>query len=251
MIGLVTESEHRLNGQRHALLECDVVTRLVVMEDDKAGVEGTVDPVPGVVAHHAVPESLGVVLDDASDDGDRATRLDGLDGPVHGLLGVLDEVEGLLIDVAAREGVAIVAVHVVLVGGDVDFDDVAVLQRASVRDAVADDLVDAGAAGLGVVAVVEGRRVGAVIAHVLVSDAVELVGGDSRCHSLAGLVHGAARDPTGFLHGGNRLGSLHVGTVVGLRDVSQTDIGRASNAAGNVATRTLGIRLDGTHVGLV
>lgn len=38
-------------------------------------------------------------------------------------------------------------------------EDVAVLQRPSVRDAVADDLVDGRAAGLGEVVVVERRRV--------------------------------------------------------------------------------------------
>ena len=46
-------------------------------------------------------------------------------------------------DVAGVERRARVAVHAADVRGDVDLDDVAVLERAAVRDAVADDLVHA------------------------------------------------------------------------------------------------------------
>ena len=111
-----------------------------------------------------------------------------------------------MVNVAATEGVAVVAVHAVFVSGDVDLDDVAVLERARVRDAVTDNFVDAGATRFGVVTVIEGRWVGAVVAHVFVSDAVEFVGGDSGLYGFSGLVHGTTSDPSGLFHGSDRLG---------------------------------------------
>ena len=68
---------------------------------------------------------------------------DGLDAAHQRLVGALDEQPGLLVDVADEEGGVGVAVHAVDEGGDVDVDDVAVLDAPAVRDAVADDLVDA------------------------------------------------------------------------------------------------------------
>ena len=91
----------------------------------------------------------------------------------------LDEQARLLVDVADEVGRVGVAVHAVDVGRDVDVDDVAVLERAGVGDAVADDLVDARAHRLREALVAEGRGVGAVVEHVLVGDGVELVGGDA------------------------------------------------------------------------
>ncbi len=69
--------------------------------------------------------------------------------------------------------------HAVDERGDVDLDDVAVVERAGVRDAVADDLVDAGAQRLREALVAERGRVGAVLDQELVADPVELVGGDA------------------------------------------------------------------------
>ena len=101
------------------------------------------DAVPGEVADHAVAEALGVRLDDPADDVDLAAGLHGVDRPHHGLVRALDEQPRLLVDVADEVRLVGVAVHAADVGRDVDVDDVAVLERAVVGDAVADDLVDA------------------------------------------------------------------------------------------------------------
>ena len=105
---------------------------------------------------------------------------DGLDRPHRRLVGALDEQPVLLGDVTGQERGVGVAVHAVDVGGDVDVDDVAVLDDGRVRDAVADDLVQRRAAGLRIALVAQRRRVGAVVDHVLVGDAVEFVGRDAR-----------------------------------------------------------------------
>ena len=56
--------------------------------------------------------------------------------------GALDEQPGLLVDVSPTRNVVVgVAVHAADKGGDVDVEDVPVLDQGSVRDAVADDFV--------------------------------------------------------------------------------------------------------------
>ena len=53
--------------------------------------EGGVDAVPGVLAHHSVAESFRVGLDHAPDHRGGTSRFDRFDGAVHGLLGALRE----------------------------------------------------------------------------------------------------------------------------------------------------------------
>ena len=138
-----------------------------------------------------------------------AARLDGLDRAHGGFVGALDEQPVLLGDVAGQEGGVGVAVHAVDVGGDVDVDDVAVLDHRRVGDAVADDLVERRAAGLREALVAQRRRVGAVVDHVLVGDAVQLVGGDAGRDGLARLGERARRDAPRDAHLLDHLGRLH------------------------------------------
>ena len=135
--------------------------------------------------------------------------LDGLDGAHRRFVGALDEQPVLLGHVAGQEGGVGVAVHAVDVGGDVDVDDVAVLDHRRVRDAVADDLVQRRAAGLREALVAQRRRVGAVVDHVLVGDAVQLVGRHAGSDGLAGLGQRARRDAPGDAHLLDHLGRLH------------------------------------------
>ena len=138
-----------------------------------------------------------------------AAGLDGLDRAHGRFVGALDEQSVLLGHVAGQEGGVGVAVHAVDVGGDVDVDDVAVLDHGRVGDAVADDLVERRAAGLREALVAQRRRVGAVVDHVLVRDAVELVGGDAGRDGLARLGQRARRDAAGDPHLLDHLGRLH------------------------------------------
>ena len=125
-----------------------VELRLVVVGDDQAAVEGGADPVAGELADHAVAEPAGVALDHPADHVDPAAGPDRLDAALERLAGPLDQQPRLLVDVTGEEGGVGVAVHAVEVAGDVDVDEVAVLDDAVVGDAVADDFVDAGAQAL-------------------------------------------------------------------------------------------------------
>ena len=152
------------------------------------------------------------------------------------------------VDVAAVERGAVVAVHTILERGDVDLDQVTVLQWAGVGDAVADDLVDAGADGLGEAAVVQRGRICAVVQHVLVSDVVQLVGGDPGRDGLGSFVHGLRRDPPRHPHGLHHLGWLHVGSGVRFGRLAAHVVG-LEDVRGDLAFGGQGMGNDSTHVG--
>src|SRR5690606_6777115 len=145
----------------------------------------------------------------------------------------------------AERGVG-VAVHPVDVRGHVDVDDVALLQDGRIRDAVADDLVEAGAARLGEALVAEGGRVGAVVAEERVHHPVDLVGGHPRLAVLTGELHRLRGEPAGDPHLLDRLRGLHVRTAIllrpfppdvfGTRDVRRHGSRRRDRAGGKRST---------------
>src|SRR4029078_13081936 len=73
-----------------------------------------------------------------------------------------------------------IAVPTVHDQGHVDIEDVAVAQGLVVRNAVAHDMIDRGADRLAIAAVVQGRRVGAVVAREFEGESVEARGRNPR-----------------------------------------------------------------------
>ena len=116
-----------------------------------------------------------------------------LDAPLQALVRRHAQVLGLVVDVPDEHRLVEVAVVAVDVRGDVHVEDIPALQRPGVGDAVADDLVDAGAARLWKVVVVERRRVPPVRGDVRVADLVELLGGDPGPGGADGGIQRAAR----------------------------------------------------------
>ena len=145
--------------------------RVDVVGDLQRGVEGLADAVAAVVAHHAEAEAAGVRLDGRADVADRAPRLDRRDAALQALPRHPHQPLPGLVDLAHQEGGGAVAVHAVEEDGDVEVDDVAVLERPAVGDAVADHLVGRGADRLGEAAVVERARVAAQPDGLVVADA--------------------------------------------------------------------------------
>ena len=146
------------------------------------------DAVAAELAHHREAVVLGEHLDRVADVAQARAGLDLDDALPHGLVGEGAQALGGDRAFADDEHAAGVAVPAVLDDGDVDVDDVAVLQRPIVRNAVADLVVDRCADRLGV-GRVAGRRVvqrrGDAALHihdVLVRELVELVGRDAGLH---------------------------------------------------------------------
>src|SRR3546814_2536691 len=98
------------------------------------------------VGHHREALLLGEGLDGMADVAQRRAGLHHLDAAHHGFVGHLDQAAGDDLRLADEEHAAGVAVPTVDDDGDVDVDDVAVVETLVVAgNAVADDVVHRGA----------------------------------------------------------------------------------------------------------
>src|SRR5690606_4232922 len=120
------------------------------------------DAVAAKLAHHAETLGFGKLLDRPSDVAQARARAHHDDATPHGLVG--DGAQAPRGDggVADDEHAAGIPVPAVLDHGDIDVEDVALLEELVVRNAVADLVVDRGADRLGIgdvaaTAVVQGR----------------------------------------------------------------------------------------------
>ena len=135
---------------------------------------------------------------------------------------------------AHEEGLIRVGVVAAEDRGDVDVHDVAVLEHALPRDAVADDLVDRHADALGVAVVVEGSGDGAVLHGEFVHPGVDVVGGDAGPDARGDQIQGRHHQAAGAA---DRLDVLlrfdadAVFTGVDLPDVGRQDCVLFANAA--------------------
>ena len=204
------QGEHGLDGERHPGFHDHVAVRVVVMRHDQAGMERPADPMPGEVPHHPVAEPPGVRLDHPADRVQRAARRHRADAAHHRLVRPLDQQPRLLVHVAGQERRVGVPVHAADVGGDVDVDDVPVVDQRVVGDPVADDLVQRSAQRLRVTAVAERAGVGAVADQEVVADLVQVVGRDARGHRRADRLQGLGGQLARHPHPLDDLGRLDV-----------------------------------------
>jgi hypothetical protein len=204
------QGEHGLDGERHPRFHDHVVVRVVIVRHDQARVERPADSVPGEVPHHPVAEPPGVRLDHPADGVQRAARRHRADATHHRLVRALDQQPRLLVHVAGQEGRVGVPVHAADVPGDVNVDDVAVVDRRVVGDPVADHLVQRGAQRLRVTAVPEGAGVRAVTDQEVVAHLVQVVGRDTWAHGSADRFQRLGGQLPGHPHPLDDLGRLDV-----------------------------------------
>src|SRR5690606_14786161 len=176
--------DHRLDGEGHARLEHQALARAAVVQHLRLVVVDLADAVAAVLAHHREALGCGVALDGVADVAQGGTRLHRADAAPHRLGRGLDQAPGHHRRGAGVVHAAGVAVPAVLDHGDVDVDDVAVLEDlGGARDAVADDVVDGDAGGLGVAPVADvGRDRVLHVDDVVVADAVQFLGAHPRLH---------------------------------------------------------------------
>jgi hypothetical protein len=156
------EGNHGLNSKAHARLRLADSLVLGVVRDVGSAVEELVDAVAAVSFHDAAVAFLSDLFDRVAVVAEEGAGFDEFDRLFQAVAGGLDDAHAVrvLVGFADVVGFVQIAVEAAVVEGDVDVEDVAVLEGALVGDAVADDFVGGGADGFGEVAVVEWRRVG-------------------------------------------------------------------------------------------
>ena len=204
------QGEHGLDGKRHPGFHDRVAVRVVVVRHDQARMERPADSVPGEVPHHPVAEPPGVRLDHPADGVQRAAGRDGADAAHHRLVRALDQQPRLLVHVSGQERRVGVPVYAAEVRGDVNVDDVAVVDQRVIGDPMADHLVQRGAQRLRVTAVAERARVGAVADQEVVPHLIQVVGGHARRHSSTDRLQGLGGQFAGHPHPLDDLGRLDV-----------------------------------------
>ena len=141
------------------------------------------DAVAAVFPHDGAVVGLGVLLNRVADVPETHAWLDHLDSNAHGLVSHADHPLGQDRGLSDEHHLAGIAVEAVFDHGNVDVDDVPVLELLVPRDAVADLMVDRGADGFGETVVVERRRHRLLhVDDVVVADIVELARGHARFH---------------------------------------------------------------------
>ena len=168
---------------------------VLVVQDVGVGVEDRADAVPAELAHRRVAVRRDRLLDYRADARVGLARLAVVDCRLPAVVGHLDELASRVVDLAHQERLRAVPVIAAVVAGHVDVDDVAVAQNTSVWDAVADDLIDRGAARLGEAVVVQRARIGAALGRLIVHHPVDLVGSHAHLHRSRCCVQHLARDP--------------------------------------------------------
>ena len=180
------------------------------MDDVGRLVENRADAVAAEVAHHRVAVSLGKGLDrmpDVARGGARAYRFD---AEHHRVIGDLAQARCLAANVADEIHAARVAMPSVDDHGDVNVEDVAVLDRLVAGNPVTHDMIHRRANRLREPAVVQRSGDRPVRRDELEAQAVEVVGGDPRLHERCDVVERLGDQAAGLPHAGEPFRPMHL-----------------------------------------
>ncbi len=177
------------------------------------------DAVAAILAHHRIVVGLGVFLYDMTNIAEAIAGLDLFYAQIEAFLGDLDESLGVAGSFTNTEHLAGVAEVTVLDDGNVEIDDVAILEDFFAgRDAVAYHVIDRGADRLGKAAVIEAGGDGLLhVDHKIMADLVEFLGADTGLH--------VGRDHFEDV-GGELAGNAHFFDFFGCFDANGHELGR-------------------------
>ncbi len=171
--------DHWFDGERHAGLQCLTGTRLSIVQDLRILVKFPANTVSAIFPHDGIMARFSVLLDGMTDVPETYPRLDHFDADFHAFIGGLDQPLRQHRWRAHEKHLAGVPMVAILDDGNIDVDNVAVLELLDARDTVADHVVDGRADGFGKSLVIQGRRDGFLgIDDIVVADAVKLIRGD-------------------------------------------------------------------------
>jgi hypothetical protein len=198
--------DHRLDGEHHAGLESDAGIWATVVKDLRLFVEFRADAVPTKLADHRIARLLRMLLDGMPDVTEVGARPDLCDAQPEAFESDLAESARLHRRLADLEHAAAVAVVTVADYGDVEIDDVAVLELTVAGNAMTYLMVDRGADRLRIRSVagwsiVERRRDAALNIHdIVVTELVDLASSDSRPDMRRDVVEDLGRQAAGNTH---------------------------------------------------
>lgn len=202
--------KHRFDGKHHAFAQFQAGARPAEVQNLRFFVHLSADAVAAVFAHHAVAVGLRMALDSMADIAQARPGLDlAYTGP-HRLEGHVHQAPGLGRHVADHVHLAGVGNEAAFFQGDVDVDDVAVLEQLlGAGHAVAHHFVDRSVDAEGVVVLPKAGRAGLeVIADEGFDGAVQLQGRAAGGDEAVEHVEDLRQQAPGFTHYDQLCGSL-------------------------------------------
>ena len=161
---------HGFDSENHARFENGALSFLSVVQDLRGFMEAASDTVAAEFLYNRITCIFGNLLAGVTYVAQCCAGFDGFYARHHGGVGYVNQPLGDGGNFADGKHTAGVSVETVFFDGEVDVDNIAFFEGFVVGNAVANDVVDGGAAGFGVgrVAVVEGSGVAALDVDVVV-----------------------------------------------------------------------------------
>ena len=154
----------------------------------------------GKITHNRKPGGLGVLLNMVANITQRCAWLDGPDGPHHRLMGDLGQAAGFHRWLTDPEHPAGIAIPSIQNDGNIDVEDITILQHLFRGNAVADNMVDRNTGGFGKALIVERGRGCAMIGNVLVALIIQFQRGDTAFDKRRDEIQHFGRQPACTAH---------------------------------------------------
>ena len=179
------------------------------MEDGRSIVKHPANSVAAEHPDHGVPFDFCTVLNRVPDVAECGSWTNRPNPCPHGIKCRVSQDASLQRRLSDPEHPAGVSMPTVENHGDIEIQDIAALETGAVRNAVADDMIDGRAHGLGKALVVQRRRDRPVVHDEVVAQLVQLFGGHPRPDLRRDEVKHLCSEPAGPPHRGKRLGIVN------------------------------------------
>ncbi len=193
--------DHRLDGKAHAG-EQSIDATLTIWEvgDRRIEVELATESVTDVLPNDRKTSAMCFSDDNFANRADAATRRQCFDCQVHAIERALRHPAPLLVHAPNEKCLALIAMPAIDDGGDIDVDDVAIVQHIAIGDAVANHIIDTGAAALGEVLVTERRALVTALECPRTDEIVNVAGRNARDNLRPEKIHQLSVHLAGVSH---------------------------------------------------
>jgi len=193
--------DHWLDGKAHAWIETiDTALSIREMRNRRVEVELSPQSVTDVFTYDREASSMSFGDDRFSDRADPTPRLEGIDREIETIKGTLRHRSFIVGDFANEKGFTLITVPIIDDRGDVNIDNVTLFELVIIRDAVANDIIDARATTFGIVLISERRWFVPMIEGPLMNNLVNVTGRDPRLHHRAQVIHQLCVDSSRSSH---------------------------------------------------